>query len=456
MAEIVKRHNTIEQEPSVRAKNFKEVNLGFEEKTAILEANRCLECKNPRCIEGCPVGVKIPQFIRAIKEGNFISSSEIIKKDNTLPAVCGRVCPQEEQCEKLCIRQKSGGAVAIGKLEKFVADYALKNKKDSDFKPLPNGLKVAVIGSGPAGLTCAGDCAKAGFEVTVFEAFHKAGGVLVYGIPEFRLPKSIVEDEINGLVKLGVTIELNTVVGKTISLEELKNEYDYIFIGTGAGLPMFMGIKGENLAGVYSANEYLTRVNLMKAYKADSSTPIKLGKNIVVVGAGNVAMDSARTALRMGAQKVTIVYRRSRVEMPAREEEIIHAEEEGINFMLLTNPVEILGDKAVCGIKLKQMKLGEPDDRGRARPIPVEGSEYDIECDQVIIALGTTANPLISRSCKLLSVTAKGTIIADEDGLTSIDNVYAGGDAVIGAATVILAMSAGKRAARAIIKSANV
>lgn len=451
MAEIVKRHHPKEQDPIVRGGNFEEVNQGFDSGTAVAEAARCLNCKTAPCVAGCPVGVQIPRFIGSIKTGDFKEAADIIKEDNRLPAVCGRVCPQEAQCEKLCVRHKSGGPVAIGALEKFAADFALKNKGGKSIPAEKNGLRVAVIGSGPAGLTCAGECAKAGFEVTVFEAFHQAGGVLVYGIPEFRLPKSIVSDEINGLLELGVTIELNTVVGRTVTVEQLQAEYDYIFIGTGAGLPMFLGIKGENLAGVYSANEYLTRVNLMKSYKKDSATPIKRGKKIVVVGAGNVAMDAARTALRMGAEKVTVVYRRSRVEMPAREEEIIHAEEEGIEFMLLTNPLEILGEKAVIGIRLQKMELGAPDDRGRARPIPVLGSDFEIECDQVIVSLGTTANPLLTGSCKALKTSQKGTIIADENGLTSLPGVYAGGDAVIGAATVILAMSAGKRAANAII-----
>lgn len=452
------RNKVRELDPSIRSKNFDEVSLGYDEEQAVLEANRCLNCKNPKCVSLCPVGVDIPAFIQEIKKCNFLEASKIIKRSSNLPAVCGRVCPQERQCEMACVCGKSeklGGAVAIGALERFVADYALRHEQKID-KPILNGKKVAVIGSGPAGLTCAGDLAKAGFSVTVFEAFHKAGGVLVYGIPEFRLPKDLVQAEIDTLTALGVNIMLNVIVGKTITVEELLNEYDAVFIGTGAGLPMFMNIEGENLNGVYSANEYLTRVNLMKAYLPNATTPIVKGKKVVVVGAGNVAMDSARTALRMGADEVHIVYRRSRAEMPARAEEIEHAIEEGIKFNLLTNPTRILGDKKVEGIECVKMVLGEADASGRAKPVVVEGSEFVIDCDQVIMALGTSPNPLLKKSLPSLETSKKGTIIVDEESMqTSIPNLYAGGDAVTGAATVILAMGAGKRAAKAIMEKFN-
>lgn len=452
MIDMSPRNKMKEQDPNVRLGNFEEVALGYDLKTAIAEAKRCLNCKNPKCREGCPVAVNIPAFIKCIVEGDLDRAAEVIKETNNLPAVCGRVCPQEEQCEKHCIRQdKLGGPVAIGALERFVADYALtKEVKAVEIEKC--GLKAAVVGSGPAGLTCAADLAKAGYDVTVYEAFHKVGGVLVYGIPEFRLPKKIVAKEIESLERLGVKIMLNTIIGKTIMLDELIEENDAVFIGTGAGLPTFQGIKGENLNGVYSANEYLTRVNLMGAYRADSTTPIAKGKKVVVVGAGNVAMDSARTALRMGAEEVHIVYRRSRAEMPARDEEIEHAYQEGIIFDLLTNPVEILGDTKVTGIKCVKMRLGEPDQSGRRRPEIIVGSEFETECDQVIMAIGTSPNPLLKNSCMSLEVTKKGTIIVNENNETSIDNVYAGGDAVTGAATVILAMGAGKTAANAIVE----
>lgn len=453
------RNKTREQEPLVRAKNFDEVSLGFDEECALKEANRCLSCKNAKCKERCPVGVDIPAFIDKIKEGDLSAAAEIIKLTNNLPAVCGRVCPQESQCEAGCIRglnAKLGGAVAIGALERYVADYALSHKVKVD-KPVSNGKKVAVIGSGPAGLTCAADLAKAGCKVTVYEAFHKAGGVLVYGIPEFRLPKKLVQSEIDTLKELGVEIVLNVVIGKTITLEELVEENDAVFIGTGAGLPVFMKIPGENLNGVYSANEYLTRVNLMKAYDKNSATPVVVGKKVAVVGAGNVAMDAARTALRMGAEEVHIVYRRSRAEMPARHEEIRHAEEEGIIFDLLTNPVEILGDKKVEGVKCVRMELGEPDERGRRRPIEIKGSEFTFDADQVIMSLGTSPNPLLKKASPELETSKRGTIVVNEDSLeTSISGVYAGGDAVTGAATVILAMNAGKRAAAAILERLDV
>lgn len=454
------RHKMPEQAPEVRAHNFKEVALGFDDETALAEAERCLNCKNAPCRKGCPVGVNIPGFIDCIKKGDLDKAVEILKGDNNLPAVCGRVCPQEEQCEKLCIRKnKLGGSVAIGGLERFVADYSIFRapKKPAGGIKL-NGKTAAIVGSGPSGLTCAADLALAGFKVTVFEAFHKAGGVLVYGISEFRLPKALVQSEIDKLTELGVDIELNTIIGKTIMLDELAQDYDAVFIGTGAGLPTFLKIKGENLSGVYSANEYLTRVNLMKAYEDDSITPVYRGKNVVVVGAGNVAMDSVRTALRLGADNVYLVYRRGREEMPARAEEIHHAEEEGVQFRLLTNPIEIMGEKGlVTGIRCVQMELGEPDASGRRRPVPIEGSEFEIACDQVIIAVGTSPNPLIKNSCPELETSKHGTIMINEaTGETSIEDVYAGGDAVTGAATVILAMGAGKLAAKSIIEKLGV
>lgn len=447
-----KRNKMQVQNSSERTKNFGEVALGFTDEEAVAEAKRCLNCKNPRCRLGCPVQVNIPAFIQCIISGDLDKAAEIIKETNNLPAVCGRVCPQEEQCEKLCVRQeKLGGPVSIGALERYVADYALK-KEIKRREAAKNGLKAAIIGSGPSGLTCAADLAAVGYDVTVYEAFHKPGGVLVYGIPEFRLPKALVAKEIEGLEKLGVKFMLNTIIGKTITLEELIEENDAVFIGTGAGLPIFQGIPGENLNGVYSANEYLTRVNLMGAYKKESTTPIAVGKKVVVVGAGNVAMDSARTALRMGAEEVHIVYRRSRAEMPARRDELDHAEEEGVIFDLLTNPVAVLGDKKVEGIRCIKMELGEPDASGRRRPVELPGSEFEMTCDQVIMAIGTSPNPLLKNSCSSLKVSGKGIIVVDADNKTSIDKVYAGGDSVTGAATVILAMGAGKNAAKAIIE----
>lgn len=449
------RVNMAAQDPHKRIHNFNEVNCGLTLEQAMAEAERCLDCKNPRCVKGCPVNIDIPRFINYIKTGELDNAYKAITETNNLPAVCGRVCPQEEQCEKLCIRgPKLGGAVAIGHLERFVADHAL-NVKDVEVEESKciarNNIKVAVVGSGPAGLTCAADCAAAGMNVTIFEAFHEPGGVLVYGIPEFRLPKAIVAQEIEKLKKLGVTIQLNTIIGKTLTIEELQEEYDAIFLGSGAGLPQFLNIPGESLNGVSSANEYLTRINLMKAYKSDSATPVYTGKNVVVVGAGNVAMDAARTALRMGANKVTVVYRRSREEMPARAEEIVHAEHEGIEFKLLTSPLAILGDKKVEGIRCQAMKLGEPDQSGRRRPVPIEGEVFDIESDQVIMAIGTSPNPLIKNSCPELEVSKWGTMVVNEHTYeTSISNIYAGGDAVTGAATVILAMGAGKIAAQSI------
>ena len=457
MANMAGRYKTTEQDPKVRARNFDEVSLGFDEETARLEAQRCLNCKNPKCMEGCPVGVKIPTFIKALAEGRNADAIAVIKETSNLPGVCGRVCPQETQCEARCVREgKLGGAVAIGALERFAADYAAKHGDSAVPEIKKIGKRVAVVGSGPAGLTCAADLARAGVDVTVYEAFHKAGGVLTYGIPEFRLPKALVQREIDGLSEMGVNIELNTVVGKSVYLDELREEYDAVFIGSGAGLPMFMNIPGENLGGVYSANEFLTRVNLMKAYLPDSTTPVQRGKVVVVVGAGNVAMDSARTALRLGADKVYIMYRRSRDEMPARREEIFHAEEEGVELMLLTNPVEIVGEHSVEGVKAVKMELGEPDASGRRRPVVVPGSEFILPCDQVIMALGTSPNPLIRKSAPDLSVTPRGTLMTNADTLeTSVDGVYAGGDAVTGAATVILAMGAGKKAAKAILERFN-
>lgn len=437
-----------------RNSTFEEVASGFTAETAVNEASRCLNCKNAPCKGGCPVGVNIPEFIQEIKRGNTDGALKIIKGTNSLPAVCGRVCPQESQCEKYCIRNKIDGAVAIGSLERFAAD----NGKEEGIDAIPkNGKRVAVVGSGQAGLTCAGDLAKMGFEVTVFEAFHKAGGVLVYGIPEFRLPKKIVEKEIKNLKNLGVNIKLNTVVGKTVTIDKLKKDFDAIFIGTGAGLPVFMNIPGENLNGVYSANEFLTRINLMKAYLKDSDTPVKVGKKVAVFGAGNVAMDAARTAKRMGAEEVHIIYRRSREEMPARKEEIEHAVEEGIILDFLTNPVEILGENGcVSGLKCVKMELGEPDQSGRRRPVAIKGSEYDTDFDMVIVSIGTSPNPLLKNSYPDLETYGKGMLKADEKMETSVENIYAGGDAVTGAATVILAMGSGKTAARSIAEKLGV
>ncbi len=443
-----------EQAPEVRNKNFEEVATGYTKEMALEEANRCLNCKNKPCMQGCPVQVHIPEFIEAITEQNFEKAYAIIKKTSSLPAVCGRVCPQESQCEKYCVRGIKGEAVAIGRLERFVADYCMNNNTEEKINIQKNGRKVAVLGAGPAGLTCAGDLAKAGFSVTVFEAFHKAGGVLVYGIPEFRLPKSIVQKEIDGLKELGVEIQTNMVVGKTVSIDELREEgYEAFFIGTGAGLPAFMNIPGENLNGVYSANEFLTRINLMKAYQFPKyDTPVYLGKRVAVVGGGNVAMDAARCAKRLGAEEVYIIYRRGEEEMPARLEEIHHAKEEGIIFKLLTNPVEVLGDDKgwVTGIRCVKMELGEPDASGRRRPQPKENSEFDIALENVIIAIGQTPNPLIKSTTEGLETQKWGGIITNEAGKTSLDGVYAGGDAVTGAATVILAMGAGKTAAKSI------
>ena len=442
------------QEPNVRNKNFSEVAIGYTKEQAIDEAQRCLNCKHRPCVSGCPVKIDIPDFIKEVADGNFEKAYEIISKSSSLPAVCGRVCPQETQCEQKCVRGIKGEAVGIGRLERFVADYHNANCTAKAIMPPQNGHKVAIIGSGPSGLTCAGDLAKKGYDVTVFEALHLAGGVLVYGIPEFRLPKSIVQKEIDTLKELGVKVETNTIIGKTIGVDELMSEYGFesVFIGSGAGLPRFMNIPGENYKGVYSANEFLTRINLMKAYKSDSSTPIQHGKSVAVVGGGNVAMDAARCAKRLGAD-VSIIYRRTENELPARKEEVEHAKEEGIVFNMLTNPVEILGnaDGWVDGIVCEKMELSEPDESGRARPVAVKDSNFKIEADCVIMAIGTSPNPLIKSTTDGLATQRWGGIIADEGtGLTSREGIYAGGDAVTGAATVILAMGAGKKAAAAI------
>ena len=455
MADVLKKVPVREQAPKVRATNFEEVCLGYNKEEAMEEANRCLGCKKAKCMEGCPVSINIPGFVHEVKEGNFEKAYQIIGESSALPAVCGRVCPQETQCEGKCIRGLKGEAVSIGKLERFVADWA----KENGIKPVPaaqkNGHKVAVIGSGPSGLTCAGDLAKMGYDVTIFEALHKAGGVLVYGIPEFRLPKDkVVAAEVENVKSLGVKIETNVIIGKSVTIDELlKDEgFEAVFIGSGAGLPMFMGIPGEQANGVFSANEFLTRNNLMKAFREDYDTPIAHGKKVAVVGGGNVAMDAARTALRLGAE-VHIIYRRSEAELPARKEEVHHAKEEGVQFDLLCNPVEILTDDKdwVTGIKCIRMELGEPDASGRRRPVEIPGSEFTIDVDTVIMSLGTSPNPLISSTTIGLDVNKRKCIIADEEfGKTSKEGVYAGGDAVTGAATVILAMGAGKAGARGI------
>ena len=459
----LKKNPMPSQEPSVRAHNFDEVATGYSAETAVDEALRCLGCKNMPCVSGCPVNIHIPEFIAKVKDGDFEGAYQIIHKTSSLPAVCGRVCPQETQCEAKCVRGIKGEPVGIGRLERFVADW---HNAHSDVTPEvapSNGHRVAVVGSGPSGLTCAGDLAKKGYKVTVFEALHTAGGVLVYGIPEFRLPKSIVRKEVDNLVAMGVDVETNVVIGKTLTVDELFEQgFEAVFIGSGAGLPNFMGIPGESYKGVYSANEFLTRSNLMKAYREDPDTPIMKGGKVAVVGGGNVAMDAARTALRLGADKVYIVYRRSMEELPARREEVEHAEEEGIEFLLLNNPVEILGyenpddrrdprNGFVTGMKCIKMQLGEPDERGRRRPIPIEGSEFVLDVDTVVISIGTSPNPLIKSTTAGLEVNKRGGNIVEEDtGATTKEGVYAGGDAVTGAATVISAMGAGKTAAKAI------
>ncbi len=455
MADVLKKVPVREQAPKVRATNFDEVCLGYNADEAMEEASRCINCKNAKCMQGCPVSINIPAFVHEVKEGNFEKAYQIISESSALPAICGRVCPQESQCEGKCIRGIKGEAISIGKLERFVADWARENGIRPAAPTEKNGKKVAVIGSGPSGLTCAGDLAKLGYDVTIFEALHEAGGVLVYGIPEFRLPKlDVVAKEVENVKALGVKIETNVIIGRSITIDELMDEegFEAVFIGSGAGLPMFMGIPGETAKGVFSANEYLTRNNLMKAFREDYDTPIVHGKKVAVVGGGNVAMDAARTALRLGAE-VHIVYRRSEAELPARAEEVHHAKEEGIIFDLLTNPTEILVDEndAVAGMKCIRMELGEPDASGRRRPVEIPGSEFVLDVDTVIMSLGTSPNPLISSTTIGLDVNKRKCIIADEEtGKTSKDGVYAGGDAVTGAATVILAMGAGKAAAKGI------
>ena len=455
MADVLKKVPVREQAPKVRATNFDEVCLGYNADEAMEEASRCINCKNAKCMQGCPVSINIPAFVHEVKEGNFEKAYQIISESSALPAICGRVCPQESQCEGKCIRGIKGEAISIGKLERFVADWARENGIRPAAPAEKNGKKVAVIGSGPSGLTCAGDLAKLGYDVTIFEALHEAGGVLVYGIPEFRLPKlDVVAKEVENVKALGVKIETNVIIGRSITIDELMDEegFEAVFIGSGAGLPMFMGIPGETAKGVFSANAYLTRNNLMKAFREDYDTPIVHGKKVAVVGGGNVAMDAARTALRLGAE-VHIVYRRSEAELPARAEEVHHAKEEGIIFDLLTNPTEILVDEndAVAGMKCIRMELGEPDASGRRRPVEIPGSEFVLDVDTVIMSLGTSPNPLISSTTIGLDVNKRKCIIADEEtGKTSKDGVYAGGDAVTGAATVILAMGAGKAAAKGI------
>ncbi len=444
-----------EQDPNVRNKNFQEVALGYTEEMAMEEAGRCLHCKHMPCVSGCPVNVRIPEFIAEVAAGNFEKAYEIVASTNALPAISGRVCPQESQCEGKCVRGIKGEPVAVGRLERFVADWYMKNVKKDTVKPQSNGHKVAIVGAGPSGLTCAGDLAKLGYEVTIFEAFHTPGGVLVYGIPEFRLPKSIVASEIDGLRKLGVNVMTNMVIGRVLSIDDIfEMGFEAVFIGSGAGLPSFLGIEGESLLGVYSANEYLTRINLMKGYLEDYDTPVHKAKNVAVVGGGNVAMDAARCAKRMGAENVYIVYRRSEAEMPARAEEIHHAKEEGIIFKFLTNPVKVLGDADghVRALECLEMQLGEPDASGRRRPMAIEGSNFELPVDSVIMAIGTSPNPLIRTTTKGIEANNHGCLVVDESMCTTREGVYAGGDAVTGAATVILAMGAGKTAAASIDK----
>ena len=450
----IQRQSMPEQHATDRAKNFKEVNLGFTEQLALLEAQRCIQCKDARCIEGCPVMVNIPRFINFVAEGNLAAAAQSLLGDNALPAVTGRVCPQETQCEIKCIRGAKGKPVAIGYLERFVADWAYQNAHHIKPEPVvPSGKKVAVVGAGPAGLTAAGELVKFGHAVTIFEALHQPGGVLVYGIPEFRLPKKIVDEEVRRLKDAGVKIKCNAVIGRTYTLNELRAQFDAVFIANGAGLPVFMNVPGENLKGVYSANEYLTRVNLMAAYDFPSAdTPVLVGKRVAVLGGGNVAMDSARTGKRLGAEKSMIIYRRTLKEMPARVEEVHHAEQEGIQFELLVAPVAVLGNekKWVTGLKCIRMQLGEPDASGRRSPVPIPGSEFVVDCDVVVVAIGTRANPLLTATCPELKLNKRGNIEADENGMTNLPGVFAGGDIVRGAATVILAMGDGKKSAKAI------
>jgi len=455
MAVKKEKHKMPEQSPKERITNFKEVPYGYSQETAIEEAKRCLQCKNKPCMQGCPVEIDIPDFIKEIAKGNFDEAVKILKQKTNLPAVCGRVCPYEEQCEGKCTLLKIGEPVAIGRLERFLADYERNKGVKTPKKPKLTGKKVAVVGAGPAGLTCAGDLAKMGYSVTIFEAFHAPGGVLMYGIPEFRLPKEIVNSEVDYIKKLGVEIKYDVVVGKTITIQELENDFDAIFIGTGAGLPRFLNIPGENLDGVYSANEYLTRVNMMKAYKfPEFDTPVKIGDTVATFGAGNVAMDCARTSLRLGAKKSYIIYRRSDKEMPARNEEIEHAKEEGVIFKLLTNPVKFISDKDghIIAVECVEMKLGEPDDSGRRRPIAIKDSNFKIKIDTALIAIGQSPNPLIPQSYEGLETEKWGNIKTDENGKTSVEGIFAGGDIATGAATVILAMGAGKKAAKSIDK----
>jgi glutamate synthase (NADPH/NADH) small chain len=449
----IQRQRMPEQDATERSHNFCEVNLGLTEQLAVLEAQRCIQCKDPKCVQGCPVRVNIPRFIDFLAKGDLPGAADSLLSDNALPCVTGRVCPQETQCEELCIRAVKSESVGIGYLERFVADWAMKNGTTTVAKPIPTGKKVAVVGGGPAGLTAAGELAKAGHDVTVYEALHQPGGVLVYGIPEFRLPKQIVDKEVQRLTDVGVKIECNVVVGRTYTLPELRETFDAIFIANGAGLPVFMNVPGENLKGVYSANEYLTRVNLMAAYEfPQADTPVLVGKRVAVVGGGNVAMDAVRTAKRLGAEVASIVYRRTKAEMPARVEEVHHAEAEGVVFEMLVAPLAVVGNdkKWVTGLKCQRMQLGEPDASGRRSPVPIPGSEFVLDCDVVVVAIGTRANPLLTATCPELKLNKRGNIEADENGMTSIPGVFAGGDIVRGAATVILAMGDGKRSAKAI------
>jgi glutamate synthase (NADPH/NADH) small chain len=449
----IERHEVPARSAVIRAMDFREVSLGYSQALAMEEAERCLDCRNPRCIDGCPVRVNIPRFIALLAEGDLPGAAGSLLSDNALPCVTGRVCPQETQCEGLCIRGKKGEPVAVGALERFVADWAMEHRGELTTQRAPDiGRRVAIVGSGPAGLTAAGELATDGYAVTIFEAFHAPGGVLIYGIPEFRLPKDIVQKEVDRLRDLGVRIEVNAIVGKTWTLHELRDEFDAIFIAVGAGLPVFMGVPGEDLKGVYSANEYLTRVNLMGAFRADSDTPVLHGKRVVVVGGGNVAMDAVRTARRLGAQEAIICYRRGKDELPARREEVHHAEEEGVRFELMAAPLEVLGseDGWVTGLRCQMMELGEPDDSGRRRPQAIPDSEYVLECDMVVVAIGTRSNPMLTSSEPELRINEWGYLVVDEEGMTSVPGIFAGGDIVRGAATVILAMGDGKRAAHAI------